>query len=692
MLVVGILIFFVITFLPGFLALRLLRVSKLHTINALLYALGLGLIFNVIVGLVANFTFGFSLVPLVVAYVALLIILVAFSYKLGEKLPINWRFNWKSSAVMIPIGVYLLAVALQYQTTLLSPNLVGSDIHLEYWSANLTLENGFWDPMYAKWTINSCLGLTILIPLYSFLTGITIMDMFRIISPLVFAFLPLALYQIFKMQFGTIVAVLSVVFFVTMPMFTMDLVQLIRQQQSELFFILVVLLLMDDKLSLSRKIILGAIFGVGAITTHYGLSVGYVGYLAISSVVIIILAKAWKQKHEIEDASKPILPRLAMMAIVMIALVTYIGYYSWVNRGELIVIGTIPMQIVEGTVKQAVVGIEMEDAPVTDTPVGTPSVDTPTADTPAVDKITLIERFPFLNPFFKEPLTQTALGLDFAKASVLGKIWRVLQYLVQICLVIGLFRLLLKPNRKVRIEYVAFIITSFFVLAGVFILATHSWGLGVTRIWQVTLLFMSPLFVIGASTIGGWIARLKKGVMLDGRKLVVISTLVLFIPYFAFNFGIVFELAKCQPVGFIDVPYSIGLSGHRVDIASIFEKEDVEAVDWLKEYMFKTNDSRIVYSDTHGVQLLGQRMTYVVDRANPTTGSLSFMKWMDGESIGYIFLRKRTVDTGMVTYASEYASRQSYRLDESKIVKEKLETGTVIFDNGARIIRINEAE
>ncbi|KKN35203.1 hypothetical protein LCGC14_0786110, partial [marine sediment metagenome] len=75
MIVVEILIFFGITLLPGFVALRLLRVGNLHTINALVYAVGLGLIFNVIVGLVSNFTFGFSLVPIVVTYINLLIVL-----------------------------------------------------------------------------------------------------------------------------------------------------------------------------------------------------------------------------------------------------------------------------------------------------------------------------------------------------------------------------------------------------------------------------------------------------------------------------------------------------------------------------------------------------------------------------------------------------------------------------------------
>ena len=361
MVVLETLIFLVITLVPGFAALRLLRVGNLHTINALVYMVGLGLIFNIIAGLVANFTFGFSLVSVVVAYVALLIILVAISFKYGRGLSINWNINWKSATFIVPVVIYLLAVGMQYQTSLISPNLVGSDVHLEYYASSRTLDYGFWNPMWTGTTMNSCLGLTILLPMYSLLTGMELVDTYRIISPLIFAFLPLALYQIFKMQFGMTIAVLSVVFFVTMPMFTMDLVQLIRQQQSELFFILVALLLMDDNLSLSRKIILGAVFGLGAITTHYGLSIGYVGYLLIGSVVIMVLAKAWKKKNNIVDAMKPILPRLVMMAIAVIALCSYIGYYGWVNSGELINIGTLPAKILQNTLNLTITGIEMRD-------------------------------------------------------------------------------------------------------------------------------------------------------------------------------------------------------------------------------------------------------------------------------------------------------------------------------------------
>ena len=671
MLAIGVLVFIFITLVPGFLVLRLLRIKTLPMLNVLLYVVGLGLMFNLIVGAVSNFTFGIRLMPIVGIYIALFIILCVVSCKYGNGLSINWRVNWKSATFIIPVGIYLLALGLQFQTILISPYLIGTDIHLEYYYANMALENGYWNPIWDGSPINSCLGLVILLPLYSLLTGMELVDVFRIISPLIFAFLPLALYGIFKMQFGTVVAVLSVVFFVTMPMFTMDLVQLIRQQQSELFFILVVLLLMDDNLSVSRKIILGAIFSAGVVTTYYGLAVGYIGYLVIGSVIVVALGKLWREK--IDDAKKPLL-RWALIGIAFISLFMYVGYYSSVVDGNALVYNKIPVRVFGVTTSQpdslAPTEADIQEADIQE------------------DVSPILKLSSLVNPFLREPLVQTAIGLDFARASTLGKIWRVLQYFVEICLVVGLVRLLLRPNRKVRIEYVSFIITSFFVIVGIFLLFKYSYGMGATRVWQVTLLFMSPLFVIGASTIGEWLVRLKRGLIFNGRKLVIISTLVILVPYFVFNSGIVYELAKSQPVGFIDVPYSIALSGHRVDIASIFEKEDIEALDWFEEY--KT-DKELVFADVHGLKLLIQRFGLyrygdIQSGRYYLTGTVREAKYMNEDDTGYIFLRKWNVDNNLMTYNAEYASRLSYPIDELELVKEKIERGRVIFDNGAKIL------
>jgi uncharacterized membrane protein len=676
MLVFGIVIFVIVTMLPGLLAVRLLRRESLHSLDALLYAVGLGLMFNFTVGLVANFTLGINLFSVVAVYVGLLGLLILVSQTFGRTLHFRWQ-GWKP--ISIPLCLYLLAVALQLQTTLMSPNLVGSDIHLEYFVSNRVLEEGLWNPSYTDTTLNAYLGLALLLPVYKLMTGATLIWVFKVFCPLMFAVLPVVLYRIFKPQFGTMVSVLAVVFFVTMPMFTMDMVQLIRQQQSELFFILVVLLLLDDNLGFSHKAVLGAVFSVGAITTHVGMAIGFMGYLLVSLVVMVALAKLWRNK--VDDAKKTALPILVLACLSLTSVGIYAGYYNLVTERWM---ATSPIKvsvaIVGRTAEQALAGVTMppniqgevsEEASANETATG------------EVASPSFFQRFPFLDPLLKEPLTQTAIGLDFAKASLLGKIWRVLQYMVEICLVVGFFVLLFRPLRKIKVEYMSLVIASFVVLAGLFLLCSYGLGLGTTRIWEITLLFMSPLFVLGAGAIGKRVVGLRLKKFNEGR-VVMVSTLALLVPYLIFNSGIAFEVAKLEPAGFIDVPYSVALSGQRVDIAAIYDAEDVEAMDWLKSQV----SGEMIYGDMHVYNLIIQRMFPYLKMWDLTMGRFKPLKSMSADDVGYIFLRKWNVENNMITGWGSYGSRRSNSLDEFPIAKEKIENGTIVFDNGARVILV----
>lgn len=692
MLIIGIPISILITLLPGLLAVRLLRKENLYPLDSILYAVGLGLVFNILVGVVANFTFGISLPSVAIAYTILLVPLIIWSWRFGKNIQTRW-LGWKR--LVIPVSLYLLAVALQLQTTLMSPNLVGSDIHLEYFVSNMVLEQGSWNPTYAGGsTLNTSLGLTLLVPIYKLLTGIELLWVFKVICPLVFAIVSLILYRIFKPQFGIIVSVLAAVFFMTMPMFTMDMVQLVRQQQSLLFFMLVVLVLLDENLSFVNKVVAGSVFTVGVMVTHIGVAIGFLGYTLAGLVAIIVLARWWGNK--VRGMKRLVWSLMPLAVFVLVSLVTYVGYYSSVASGKFVTAGLIPMNIVEKTVKGLTPTTWDKPPKVSigekaDTPTVGEKVDTPTttaasdnslgmsedADTVNTNEApSFFQRYSFLDPLHKEPLAQTAIGLDFGKASALGKIWRVLQYLVELCLIVGFFKILLKPTRSMKVEYMAFVIASFLVLAGIYVLSTYGWGLGTPRIFGITLLFISPLFVVGCQAIGGWLTRMK-----PSNGLLVCSTLVLFIPYLVFNSGIVFEVAKLKPVGFIDVPYSVALSGHRVDIASVFTENDVVAMDWLEERLEAEGSRNMLYADTHGANLMVQRMG-----ADTRLVSFKYIWQMRESDIGYIFLRQWNVENDMVTLYRDYATRESHNIDDYEIVRGKIEGGSVVFDNGAKVI------
>ena len=135
------------------------------------------------------------------------------------------------------------------------------------------------------------------------------------------------------------------------------------------------------------------------------------------------------------------------------------------------------------------------------------------------------------------------------------------------------------------------------------------------------------------------------------------------------------------------------MSGHRVDIASNFEEEDVEATYWFKEYMRDKEDDKLMFADINGIKLLIQRFGLyrygdIQSGRLYKTGRVRSVELMNEDDTGYIFLRKWNVDNNMMTYSAEYASRLSYPIDELGFVKEKIENGVILFDNGARILLV----
>jgi uncharacterized membrane protein len=197
--------------------------------------------------------------------------------------------------------------------------------------------------------------------------------------------------------------------------------------------------MVDRKLKLIQRTVLVIVFGFGVIVSYYGLGTGYViGYLTLGMIVLIIIKSrpvraVWqriigKSNSLPEDLSSAgAFNKKALAAIIGVSLVFMFLYYGVVASGA----GASGIRITTGIAQSAINGGGS-----------------------------------FLNPSTKEPLVQTAIGLDFTKASALGKVWRVLQYLVEFCFILGFFRLIFRPATlgKLKAEYISLIIVSALIL------------------------------------------------------------------------------------------------------------------------------------------------------------------------------------------------------------------------------------
>lgn len=550
----------------------------------------------------------------------------------------------------------MIAIALLYQTTLLSTYLVGSDIHLEYYYAKSVSQNGYWDASIAS-PINSCLSIVMLAPVYSLLLDMDIIWLFKIIYPLFFCLVPLALFYIFRLQMGSRYAFLTAFFFISLPMFFMDMLQLARYQISELFFVLVILLMVDRKLKLVQRTVLVLIFGFGVIVSHYGLGTGYaIGYITVGMLVLVIIKSrpgrtVWQwivgKSNSLPDdlRSAGAFNKKAMAIIVGASLVFMFAYYGVVASGA----GTGNIRVITGMARGAIKGLGF-----------------------------------LLNFSMLGPLAQTAIGLDFTKASALGKVWRVLQYLVEFCFIAGFFRLIFRPATlgKLKAEYIALVIVSVLILVAIFVLPSWSEAKGITRIWQITLLIISPLFIFGGEAIALCVVNLARalrksftslGTRLDYQALTWFPVLVILLPYFIFNSGVIFELNRNQTCSFIDIPYSVAISSYRLDLNTVFAQQDLAAASWLCKI---PKEEAPVYVDDNSGKLFANRIDFPckvagISHDRPKAGST-----------GYVYLRAWNVRNREVTFATGYAIRESVSFDDLPWFRQGLEIADRIYNNG----------
>jgi len=247
-----------LTFVPGYLLLRILRIHGITNIEALVFAIAFSLASVMFTGFAMNF-FGpmaglsrpISEIPLVLtltlgvigllisAYVrdgeyftkiqvdltgifsppVLFLLLLPPLSIIGTYL-VNLELNNTVLLILIlligavillaaferfipvdlyPLAIWTISIALLYQTSLISPHLTGWDIHGEYHYANLVRLTGSWNPVL-RGNPNAMLSIAMLSPIYGILMGTDITWVFKLVVPFIFSLVPVALFEVYFRQ------------------------------------------------------------------------------------------------------------------------------------------------------------------------------------------------------------------------------------------------------------------------------------------------------------------------------------------------------------------------------------------------------------------------------------------------------------------------------------------------------------
>jgi len=648
--------FIYLSFVPGILIIRLLKLKDTSNIEILLYSLGLSIFTLMFTGFVINIIGIYfipnpvSTAPLVsiISFIVVILSYLCYKYDIKMIFPYHYEENnikskFLSSPVLFlisipflsvfgtylvnyyhnnfllllliviicfvvllvgfntsfipknlyPLAIFVIAISILLHNSLIFNYLYGWDVHQEYYYSNLVKTYGFWDTQIST-NINSMLSIVVLAPIYSDICNLDLTWVFKIIYPFIFSFLPLGLFHIYNKQTeNDATAFLSVVYFMSIATFYTEMLALQRQQIGEFFFVILISVFMSN-LELIKKRFLILIFTFGIIVSHYGLA-----YLILSLIVTGYIFLKYVLKSKSDGFH---------LEYILIFFVITISWYMYFSNGSLI---------------QQVIKLFSH----------------------------------YYDVMFEEILstrsTQVIVGNAF---SLWGSVLKILYEVSQIFIIVG-FLYVVKNFKKLKFskEYLSF---SFMLLVALGSSLVYSnTGMNLHRLYHIASILLAIYCIVGGNLTLSKINQYSK--YFSSYKINPNKILTLFLILFLLvNIGFVQEVSKMDTTS-----YSISQNSITVDknTDNIYDKmlssrtfyrvyipdQDFHGTMWLSKYK---NSNDIIYADitakffsfvSYGM------MPYFLDPYSSRIHSLNDPS--PKESNAYVYFKYINIVYGLVT-------------------------------------------
>ncbi len=417
---------------------------------------------------------------LMIMFVAVTLVFIAFAL-----------INKQNIHRYYPFVIFMIALALLFQFSLISNYILpyGGDSPVELFVARYTQINSVWYPVLPFSSdqnlgrINAMLSVTVLPTIYSNMIGMDPTWVFKIIYPLIFAFIPLALYVIWQPYVGKKFAFLAVFLFMAQATFYTEMLALNRQIIAELFFVLLLAVILNNKMKLQTKFISFAFFAAGLIFSHYALAIIF---LFMAAAVWIITYAQKRSSYNLQ------------FGMILLFFVGMFGWYLFTS------------------------GAIVYDSFVTFSGYITSQLGD------------------FLNPASRGQTVLTGLGLA-QSPSLINTISRVFAYLTEIFIVIGIVAFLAKKTKfNFDREYTNFAIIAIAMLAALTIVPGLANTLDMTRFYHILLIFLAPFCIIGMWTLVKAASKYEKVLAVS------LLVIIIIVPYFLFQTNFIYEVAQTE--------------------------------------------------------------------------------------------------------------------------------------------------
>ena len=697
--------FIALFLLPGSLLLSILRIRDLSVWEFLAYACGLSLAILMALGLALNGLHGLGLerpissVPLTIAVSAMIAALAAVAlyrrqlptitvplgevvkpYTLLTMLPlalvvlgaqmVNTRQDNTLLLVAIgmvallplaafvprllperayPLAVVAIGLTLLLHRSLISPRLTGYDVHAEYFFGNLVLDSGFWETGIEN-VYNSMLSLVLVPPIFSAVADVDLLWVFKVVYPMLFSLMPLALFLLWRGLLGSRVAFLGICFF----MFTQPFYQTMPNQgrmEIALLFLGLLLLSMRVKEG-AQAAVLRIIFGTAVVVSHYSVAYFVMPALVVA-VGVVQLLRRWVPRTAMAPVDNPqAVPwrrtlRSTMLTPNFTSLFIVLAFFWYIYV----------------------------------------STESATFD----DAVRTVSRIgDNLSSDFLSPRASEGLALATQALTPLREVARYIHFLFQFFMVVGVVTALVRWRRgPLPLELVALAPPMLLVNAASILLPYFTATLHLDRIYLLTLIFLAPFAITGALTVFQVLANAPRLCLraLARRPLTLRSfpaaTAVLSLPaaglvlYLLLNTGLVYEITQERPNA---IPLSRqwvlanGNADEKVGYLAAYPSDgDFAGGDWLGSHRASGVP---IYADLHG-------WAYVLREwiAREEMESLYPDTVLDGEA--YVFLRYLNTQDGIMAPPQEgWESPQGEQWWAFAQLEPQLRPANVIYNNG----------
>ncbi len=532
-------------------------------------------------------------------------------YFLIALIPIMVAFDKFIPKRLYPLTVFLLSVALLFSSSLISNYINGWDINMEYYFSNGVVTNSYWNTAIPE-ILNSMLSIVIVEPIFSKISGLNVVDIFKVIYPIIFSFVVLGLYSIFKKQTTSKIAFMSCFLFISVFMFFLEMPYLARQEIGELFFVLMIMVMVEKNLTRRHLSILTVFFIPALLVSHYSLDYIYMFLLVCSFLVILIrnlnltnkfpilgrfhIIKFFFYKNDSQDDTLRLDYRLQLLLIFGLTLIYYNVFSS-----------AAPFDLTVFTLNNVI----------------------STAYS-----------------YLFNPNSLVAVGIVTSEKSFLRSIALDLHLLIEFMIGIGiLFLLYRRTNMKFNENFSLFSVMSFLMLGLVLVVPFLAGALNPDRFYQIALIFLSVFFVVGWIGFFRIINRIfkfkwkMKSIYTNSLKLIAIFLFISLI----FNSGVVYEV-------FHDKPSSMSLSS-TMD-GPKFNNMELIGAEWLNDHKLDI----IVYSDVYRSLLLNG---YFINTHTSIQNGTSLVQ------PSYIFLGTSNIENNQIAVPAKGSNPVAYVNDSN---------------------------